>query len=135
MEIIRRNTDYALRLMVHLAVARDEGYISSRILAEEEDVSHQLTCKLLQKLHDAGLVLSSMGSKGGFKLKKSPAKIKLTDVIDSIQGPILINRCLLRNDACPRQKHCPITTKLGRIQKTVTQSLDSITLGDLLIQE
>ena len=86
MEIIRRNTDYALRLMVNLGVNRKEDFISSRELAKEEEVSHQLACKLLQKLHAAGLVESSMGAKGGFRLAKSPAKINLFEIIEIIQA-------------------------------------------------
>ena len=132
MDIIRRNTDYAMRLMVNLAMHFDYGFISSRVLSEEEDVSRHLSSKLLQKLHAAGLVRSTMGANGGFALSKPPSEINLSNVIDVIQGPLAINRCLLSKDACPRQTICPITGKLKGLQDYLTESLSSITLADLV---
>jgi len=132
MDIIRRNTDYAMRLMVNLAMHFDDGFISSRVLSKEEDVSYQLSCKLLQKLNAAGLVRSTMGVNGGFSLNKPPSEINLANVIDVIQGPLVINRCLLSKDACPRQATCPITKKLKGLQSSLTESLSSITLADLV---
>ena len=132
MDIIRRNTDYAMRLMVNLAMHFDYGFISSRILSEEEDVSRHLSCKLLQKLNAAGLVRSTMGANGGYSLSKTPSEINLSNVIDVIQGPLAINRCFLSKDACPRQTTCPITQKLKGLQSYLTESLSSITFADLV---
>ena len=44
MDVIRRNTDYALRLLINLARNFGKGPVSSKILAEKEEVSYQLTC-------------------------------------------------------------------------------------------
>ena len=132
MDIIRRNTDYALRLMVNLAMHFDGGFISSRVLSKEEDVSYELSCKLLQKLSSVGLVKSTMGVNGGFSLSKPPSEINLSNVIDVIQGPLAINRCVLSKDACPHQETCPITGKLKVLQDYLTESLSSITLAYLV---
>ena len=131
MDIIRRNTDYALRLLVHLAARSGTGAKSARVLSEEEDVSYQLTCKLLQRLTAAGFVRSTRGAKGGFSLRVPPSNIRLLEVIESIQGPLVFNRCLLSKDACPRQGNCPITGKLRGLQDHLTESLNGITVADL----
>jgi len=117
--------------MVHLAANFDTGAISSRVLSEEEDVSYQLTCKLLQKLNDAGFVKSTRGANGGFSLRLPPSEINILDVIESIQGPLVLNRCLHIKDACPRQDRCPITGKLRGLQDHLTESLTGITMADL----
>jgi len=68
MDVIRRNTDYAVRLAVHLAKHYGKEPISTRAAAAEEQVPYQLACKLMQKLNNANLVASCMGPRGGFVL-------------------------------------------------------------------
>ncbi|MBN1392233.1 MAG: Rrf2 family transcriptional regulator, partial [Sedimentisphaerales bacterium] len=56
MDVLRRNTDYGFRIMVNLAKRYNGEFISARQLAEDGHFSYQLGCKILQKLHKAGLV-------------------------------------------------------------------------------
>jgi len=131
MDVIRRNTDYAVRLVVHLAKHYGNGPISTRAAATEEHVPYQLACKLMQKLNNAKLVTSCMGPKGGFVLGAEPSKISLLDVVEVIQGPINMNRCLLGEDICPRQTTCAVRGKLANLQKNINSSLAAITLDEL----
>jgi Rrf2 family protein len=132
MDIIRRNTDYALRAMVNLAGHHGEDPVSTREISKSEDISYQLACKLMQKLNNAGLVKSTMGPSGGFALSRKPAKINLAEIIVAIQGPLSLSRCLLGDNFCPKQNRCPITTKLTKLQKNISDYLQSVTLDELL---
>ena len=132
MDIVRRNTDYAVRLMVNLARQYGKGPVSTREAASEEDVSYPLACKLMQKLHGAKLIGSSMGPKGGFNLSRAPSEITLLEVIEAIQGPVSLNRCLLSADACSRQMTCSVRAKLAVVQETIVRGLGGITFEDLL---
>lgn len=132
MDVVRRNTDYAVRLMVHLARRYGNGPISTRRAATEEKVSYQLACKLMQSLQKAGLLKSSMGPKGGFSLSRKPSEISLLDIICAIQGSISVNRCVLIPKVCPQSKNCSVRYKLGELQKGINESLAKITLDELI---
>jgi Rrf2 family iron-sulfur cluster assembly transcriptional regulator len=131
MDIVRRNTDYALRAMAHLAKNYGGESISTRVISEREDISYQLACKLMQKMNDAGLVTSTMGPKGGFTLSKDPSQINLLEIIQAVQGPLSVNKCLAEQDSCSRQELCPLTGKMKELQDYIVNFLSDATLGDL----
>jgi Rrf2 family iron-sulfur cluster assembly transcriptional regulator len=131
MDIIRRNTDYALRAMAHLAKNYGGESISTRVISEREDISYQLACKLMQKMNDAGLVTSTMGPKGGFTLSKDPSQINLLEIIQAVQGPLSVNKCLAEEDKCPRKDLCPLTGKMEELQDYIVNFLSDATLGDM----
>jgi len=72
-----------------------------------------------------------MGANGGFTLNREPSKISLLDVINTIQGPISLNRCLLGVNACPKQKDCSVRSKLVGLQDYISGYLTGITLDEL----
>jgi Rrf2 family iron-sulfur cluster assembly transcriptional regulator len=132
MDILRRNTDYALRLMVGLARHQgDSGSVSTRLLAAEQEVSYQLACKLMQQLHDAKLVASAMGPKGGFRLNRRPAEISLLEIIEVVQGSLSLNRCLRKAGLCPRTKICPVRGKIDELQSRMGEYLRGVSLEEL----
>ncbi|MEN6384853.1 MAG: Rrf2 family transcriptional regulator [Phycisphaerales bacterium] len=131
MDVIRRNTDYAMRLMAGLTKNHTKQLVSARILAEEYAVSYDLTCKLLQKLSAAKLVKSTMGAGGGFELALPPEKISLFNIIEAIQGDICLNRCVPNPKSCPNSSTCGISKRLIDLQGYIDEYLKKITLGDL----
>jgi len=132
MDIVRRNTDYALRAMLNVARNGNSEPVATSVIAEEEDISHQLTCKLMQKLQKAELVKSTMGPKGGFQLCRQASAISLLEIIEAIQGRITINKCVAGAGSCERQRKCSITTKLVALQEQMNDYLGNVTLDELL---
>ncbi len=132
MDILRRNTDYAIRAMVYLAANYDKESVPTRMLADAEDISYELACKIMQRLNKAKLVKSEMGPKGGFSLNKKPSEITLGDVIKVIQGQIRINRCLARNFKCTLKVDCPVHPRLFKLQENLDSYFNNITLSDIL---
>lgn len=132
MEIIRRNTDYALRAMIHLGRMSNEGPVSTRDLAKKEDISYQLACKLMQRLSKEELVRSRLGPTGGFELGKEVSKINLLEIIETIQGPLVLNRCTTNERRCKRLPECPVNTRLCELQEYIEKYLGDVTLADLV---
>lgn len=132
MDVLRKNTDYALRMMANLANHHRQGPISVKVLAKEEEVSHQFACKILQQLHEAGLVESVMGPAGGYQLCRKPQQVTLLDIVRAMQGNITINHCTDGNDTCPRQSGCKVNDNLRQLQQIMDGFLADVTLQNLL---
>ncbi|MFC1737455.1 RrF2 family transcriptional regulator [Planctomycetota bacterium] len=132
MDVLRRNTDYGLRMMAALAKHFNNGQLmSARQIAGDGHFSYQLGCKILQKLHKAKLVKSAMGPKGGFTLSRKPSKITLIQIIKALQGGIRLNRCLLDGQGCEFESDCEINSKLSCLQLYIDGYLDGITLAEI----
>lgn len=131
MEVIRRNTGYALRVMVHLSRQYGAGMVSTRAIAANENFPYPLAAKIMQSLQKAGLVKSSMGVRGGFELAKHPTDISLLNVIVAIQGPVSLIRCVMGTDACCAKKKCSIRNRFCQLQDTMTQQFREISLLEL----
>ena len=117
MEVLRRNTDYALRMMVTLAKQFKSGELmSAKRLTSDCNFSYELGRKLLQRLHKAELVKSVMGLRGGFTLSRKPSEITLMAIINVLQGGIYLNKCLADGEGCEFEHECEVSTKLAYLQ-------------------
>lgn len=132
MDIIKRNTDYALRILSELVNGPNrQRILSARHLSDVLHIPYPITCKLLQKLQDHEITASIMGPKGGYTLARPPAQISFLEVIEAIQGPIHMNRCFFSHFQCPLKERCPLREKLGKIHDDILLSLKTTTLEEI----
>jgi Rrf2 family protein len=88
--------------------------------------------KILQQLNQQGLLKSSKGQGGGFRLAVSAEKISLVDLMEIFQGDFRLNECLFKKKSCPRQNSCGLKKKIDQIEGKVMRLLEKITLASLL---
>ncbi len=133
---ITQEADYALRVILHLSKLGYGEKVEARIISEEEELPLRFLLKLLRKLKKAGIVVSFRGVKGGYALNKQPKDINLKDVIEAIDGPICINRCIYDPKYCNAGKNgnCQIHKTLCKIQKKLVNELEAVDFQDILEQ-
>ncbi len=131
MEVIKRDTDYAFRALVDLAL-KHPHVVSAGSLAADQGIPIAFLQKLLQKLTHAGLVQSHRGVQGGFALAREPREISAEEIVEAIQGEIAMNRCLLGRPGCQNSGSCPVQRRLAGIQEDVKSALSDLTLQDLV---
>ena len=130
MQIVTRESDYAIRALALLGA--NGGYIRVARIAKEKEVPFDFLQKILRKLKNAGFVAVKRGPGGGFALIQPPLDIRLLDILDTIQGPLAVSRCLLGDHECPMENTCPVRDRLAAVQDIVRESLAGITLSELL---
>jgi Rrf2 family protein len=130
MQMLTRESDYAVRALASLGA--DGGYVQAERIAREQAVPFDFLQKILRKLKDAGFVSVRRGPGGGFTLAQPPADITLLDVLDAVQGPLAVTRCLLEDYECPMESTCPVRDRLANIQDDLRRRLAEITLLELL---
>lgn len=101
---ITLEADYAIRMVSLLAGA--DGRVGAGVLAERTGVSPRFALKILRKLVQAGLVRSYKGAAGGYLLAEAPERITLRAVVEAIDGPIEIARCMAKDFVCSNPQNC-----------------------------
>lgn len=129
--MIRNDTDYALRMLLHLAESQPHG-ITARDLSKRLLVPYSFAQKILHKLSLVGIIESKPGQRGGFTLHRKADDTTMIDVINAIQGAPLLNRCTGKTKACVHQSSCRISTSLNRLQDKMNAFLQDTSLADIL---
>ncbi|MFA6032526.1 MAG: Rrf2 family transcriptional regulator [Myxococcota bacterium] len=97
-------------------------------MAEKLKVSEAHLAKVLQRLTRAKLVKSVRGPGGGFKLGRGAEKVTLSDIYETIEGPLEIVGCLLGEPVCP-ESTCELSVKLIEAQEAIKKYLSETTLA------
>lgn len=133
MEIIRRNTDYGIRALVYLALHRGE-LVSAGEIAESQGIPIEFLQKILNRLVRCGLVASHRGVQGGFQLAREPGEITLLEVVEAMQGKLVVNKCFLEQGGCPRSPSCRLKSSWLDLERKLAGYLKGFTLRDLMEQ-
>lgn len=125
--------DYAVRVVIDLATQPRDATVKSGDLCRRTGVPPAFLSKIVQALAHAGLVHTRRGALGGVALLRAPRAISLRDVIEAVEGPMYLNRCLVRPRLCPRDRFCPVHPVWARIQALVTRELESVRIEELAL--
>lgn len=103
---ITRQADYAVRAVLYLAQLGSEQRAATSQIAQEQQIPPSFLAKIVSQLSVAGLLQTSRGARGGVSLARSPQDISLLEVVEAIDGPILLNECVGSNGVCTFGDSC-----------------------------
>ena len=130
---ITLESDYALRILT--AMAGYDCVTDAKTISADTSVTIRFTLKILHKLVQGDLVQSFKGVNGGYKLKASPEDITLKNVIELIDGPIAIARCLDSDEGCSLncdKSACDYHHIFDIISIELASKLNKITINDVI---
>ncbi len=104
---ITRQADYAVRAVLYLSQLGEDQRAATSQIAQEQQIPPSFLAKIVSQLSVAGLLQTSRGARGGVSLARAPEQISLLEVIEAIDGPILLNECV-GNGACNFGDDCPM---------------------------
>ena len=87
--------------------------------------------KVLQKLAKHGLLASHQGTHGGYHLARPAARISVADVIQAVDGPVLVTACSDVDETCDQYSTCNVRDPLWRLKGRIVQTLAEFTIREL----
>ena len=130
---INQECDYAFRIVLMLSKEGVDNRLDAKTLSEQGSIPLRFLLKLTRKLTQSGIVKSFRGVNGGYSITKEPESITLKDVVEAIQGPIIVTRCIYDKNACSANKisYCSIHKALSNVQNTLIDELEKVNFEKL----
>jgi len=130
--------EYGLICALHLAKRAGEGPITGREIAAGERLPADYVEQILLRLRRAGLVNSTRGARGGYSLSKAPEEISVRQVIAASELGTFDLHCVTHpvgEERCSESQSCSIRPVWMMLQRKIDDVLESVHLGDLLVDE
>ena len=123
---------YGVRAMMDLALHYGEGPVLLKDIAKRQQISERYLEHLVLSLKAAGLVNSTRGAHGGFTLAKPPSQIRLSEIIQIMEGSIAPVACVDDPKVCSLADLCVTRDIWCEMEKAMSGVLESTTLEDLV---
>ena len=131
---ITRQADYAVRAVLYLARLGQTERAATSQVAQEQHIPPSFLAKIISQLSIAGLLHTSRGARGGVTLAREPREITLLEVIEAIDGPIMLNECVGDTTTCTFDEQCPLRPVWCEAQNDLVAKLRGTTFEQMLEQ-
>ncbi len=129
--LIGSRLEYALKILVELAIRRDEGLVTSKLIAQECGIPQNFMPQIAAALSKRGWIKSTRGPHGGIMLAADPDKISVNDVIEALEDRLVVKECLFAKKPCEQNKTCPLFPLWHKIQDRMMEVVEGTSVADL----
>ena len=129
--------EYALRALMVLArdFQEDDAVVRIQEISDKQNIPKRFLEQILNDLKSAGLVESKRGVAGGYRLRRSPEKITLAEIVRHIEGPLAPVSCVCEKFyekcSCPDESRCAIRSVMKEVRDNIVKVMEQTSLGDL----
>ncbi len=129
---LNKKTEYALLALRHVSQQAAGETVSAKEIAARYDIPEMLLAKVLQTLKRGGVLASTQGSAGGYRLDVPLSEVAFTQVLELFNEQTALVDCTAAAPcSCQQQVHCDIRGPLQRLQDTIMAQVRHLTLADL----
>jgi Rrf2 family protein len=128
---ITRQADYAVRAVLYLAERDQTSRFATSEIARTQRIPVTFLAKIVAQLAAAGILRSTRGAHGGVALGRPADEISLLDIVEAIDGPMLLNECVADPTTCPLGEGCAVHRVWCQAQAELVERLGQTTFAQL----
>ncbi len=126
-------SEYAMRIMMHLAGCGQNNPVSLTSILKEAKVPKEFAEKIVSDLRKAKLIASARGRKGGYQLTKPPSQMTVFEIMEAVDEPRKIIKCNFNEECCSDPESCAIKNIVWQnLWNSIVSTLKSISLQELV---
>ncbi|MBX3413697.1 MAG: Rrf2 family transcriptional regulator [Pirellulales bacterium] len=127
---LSRTVTYALQAALQLAKTESNEPIPCSQIAEQGQMPERFLLQILRNLVNHGVLQSTRGVEGGYRLRRRPEEISLLDVIEAVDGPLATD--MPEDAAFPIESVTKLQLALQEVTASTRNQLASIKLSQLV---
>jgi len=127
-------TEGGIRTVLYLALAEEDRWVPGEEICRTQEISPTYLAKITRLLLKRGILSAVRGVGGGLRLGRPPETISMLEVIETLQGPLHFNECLIEPGTCERDSRCPVHPVWKQIKEGTERILALWTFSDLARQ-
>ncbi|NLM69280.1 MAG: Rrf2 family transcriptional regulator [Firmicutes bacterium] len=128
---VTKKAEYAISALLELAMNPGQ-FISSKEIAYRQNIPANFLPQIIAMLGNKGWVEGVRGPGGGVRLVGDPNKISVLEIVEVVEGPIAITRCLSSDGDCINDSNCPLHPVWKKAQDAMLGVLSNTNLSDLI---
>ncbi|SRR6266403_1387326 len=129
--IYSRSAEYAVRAFVHMAALAPDEYLMVKRIAAETGIPSHFLAKILQDLARDGLLRSSKGPRGGFRLSQPPEEVSMLKIVEAVDGSGRLDRCIGGSPECNDHAACGMHDSWKALRSRIIGYLEGTSIADL----
>ncbi len=116
----------------HIYQLSDQNPVSAKVISEKYTQSYEVTARVLQSLSSSGVLKVEHGVNGGYKPNKNLANITLFQLMEIVDGPQSVAKCIDGKSLCDLSSSCNITSPIEKLNLKIHEFYQNISLSELL---
>lgn len=132
---VTRAGEYAIRCILYMARRDGMEAHSRRDIAATMEIPFEFLGKIARDLAKAGLMDIAQGAKGGYRLARTPDRITVLDVLEAVEGEILLSSCLVGPGFCSNSSRCAVHQVWAEARQQLRGNLGAKSFADLVDDE
>lgn len=129
MHLTKKST-YALQGLVYLASRERGAIVSLATVAEVQALPATFLAKIFQDLARHGVLEADRGRGSGYTLRRAPTEVRVREIVEAVEGPMALRKCLLWSNDCGDADPCPLHYRLEECHARIDRVLDEVSLAE-----
>ena len=135
MNKINRKFEYALMALKYMSQKIPGELTSAKEVSDNFHTPFDATARVMQVMAQKNLLRAEYGASGGYQITKDLAKVSVHDLVEMIEGPTALVKCLHSDAPCDIQTNCNIVSPVTHLNKKLNEFYQSLSLKDLLVEK
>jgi Rrf2 family nitric oxide-sensitive transcriptional repressor len=135
MNKINRKFEYALMALKYMSQKIPGELTSAKEVSDNFQTPFDATARVMQVMAQKNLLRAEYGASGGYQITKDLARVSVHDLVEMIEGPTALVKCLHSETPCDIQNTCNIVSPVTQLNRKLNEFYQGLSLKDLLVEK